>query len=264
MTKIAANSSILRQRIQRFLYAPHNAGRFQVAQIVEQLSKAGVVYLFGGAIRDFALDGIRYFNSDLDFVVECQADQLATIMNQIKESHPVYTNKFGGYRVKCDKWWLDIWPLEETWAFKQNKVEFTGPKALLNTTITNWDAALFDLSKQKLLLPEHYFDDLTQGILTLNLSQNPNPQGALLRLLRCLISKPVKWIDHDLFEYLSTCLSASQIAQLRQYEKVQYSSCYLAQISNELIQLQLSQPCSASGLITNLLYQLNLELDYHD
>ncbi|WAJ70871.1 hypothetical protein [Catenovulum adriaticum] len=264
MTKIATSSSILRQRIQRFLYAPHNAGRLQVAQLVEQLSHGGPVYLFGGAIRDFALDGIRYFNSDLDFVVHCPAPELAKIMRDIKQSHPVHTNKFGGYRVKCDKWWLDIWPLEETWAFKQNWVKLTQPQALLKTTITNWDAALFDLSNQKLLLAPHYFDDLNQGILKLNLSQNPNPQGTLLRLLRCLISKPVTWLDTHLFEYLSTCLSPPQIAQLRQYEKVQYSSCYLAQISDELIQLQLSQPISASGLIANRLYQLNLELDYHD
>ncbi len=264
MTKIASSPSILRQRLKRFLYAPHNTGRLQVARISQQLSQLGPVFLFGGAIRDIALDGIRYFSSDLDFVIQCKPESLDQTMQVLSLSYPVSQNKFGGYRIQCDKWWLDIWSLENTWAFKQNHVNFESASSLLATTITNWDAILFELNSQKIICQPDYFKMLQQGILKLNLAVNPNPEGALLRVIRCLIAKPVNWLEPELFQYLKQQLSCISYQDLRQYELSQYSSCYLNQVSVELVNEQLLQSVNPNGLIQNCLNQLNFEFKYHD
>ncbi|MCU4676100.1 hypothetical protein N7931_10685 [Catenovulum sp. 2E275] len=264
MTKIASSALVLRQRLQRFLYTPHNAGRMQVAAISGQLCELGQVYLFGGALRDIALEGIRYFNSDLDFVVDCQPDALNKLMQQLSATLNVSQNKFGGYRIKCDKWWLDIWPLCQTWAFTHHHVTFDSVNALLNTTITNWDAIIFNLNRQSIISSASYFTELNSGVLDLNLAANPNPQGALLRLLRCLIAKPVKWLTPELQHHLTAQLNKIDFVTLVEYEQQQYSRSYLSQTSGFLINQQLTQAANSNGLYLNCLNKLNLELEYHD
>ena len=145
---IAANPKILKQRLHRFFYLHNNHGRRQVTRISEQLTALGSVYLFGGAIRDIALHGIRHFYADLDFVVDCSAAKLDKLIHQISAKDKIIRNKFGGYRILCDKWWLDVWALESTWAFKHNIIPFNNELSLLNTTILNWDAILFNINNK--------------------------------------------------------------------------------------------------------------------
>ncbi|AWB67026.1 hypothetical protein C2869_11505 [Saccharobesus litoralis] len=229
MAKTAVNRTALTQRLRRFFYS-HNTGRRQVSEITNQLLDIGKVYLFGGAIRDIALEGVRNFYSDLDFVVDCVPSDLDTLMQHLSKTYPVTKNKFGGYRLLCSKWWLDIWALSNTWAFKQGVVKLESPQSLLNTTILNWDAIIFDMQTEQLGYKNGYFQQLQQGLLDINLVSNPNPIGAYVRVLRCLANKKVDSLSLSLRHYLNANNYLTH-DELIKYEIQHFSSCYLQEFN---------------------------------
>ncbi|MER2490523.1 hypothetical protein [Catenovulum sediminis] len=264
MAKVAANPNILKKRLQRFLQLHHNPGRAQVNAICQRLLLLGPVYLFGGAVRDIALQGIRDFYGDLDFVVDCPPQKLASVIQQLSTEFKVKQNKFGGYRLFCDKWWLDIWPLEDTWAFKANKIEFDSVSSLLQTTILNWDAAIYDLAQHQLIVSSDYFKQMQSGVLDLQLAENPNPMGAISRILRCILSKPVIYITADLQQFLYNSLKQLDFAKLQAYEQSHNPQIYLNQITQEKLLNWLTSPTELhpgkQDLLYNSLSKTNLEL----
>lgn len=223
MAKPVQQKAVLKKRIQRF-FNTHNSGRQQVNQVVQRLQSVGEVYLFGGAIRDIALQGIRDFYSDLDFVVAAEPKQLDALIAQFESEFKLKRNKFGGYRMQCDKWWLDVWALSNTWAFKEKLVELTNESSLLDTTILNWDAALYDMQQQKLQHKPDYFEHISQGYLELNLAANPNPKGALVRVLRTIAGKKVNSLGPKLIAYLRLALANTDTQQLNQYEQQHFDN----------------------------------------
>lgn len=228
MAKVANNAQILKKRLKRF-FESNNSGRKQVSLIANQLASLGQVYLFGGAIRDIALDGMRNFYSDLDFVVDASPKHLDQLLNKLSKTYSVKRNKFGGYRLKCDKWWLDIWALSNTWAFSAGKVSPNNQASqLLNTTILNWDAILYQVVEHKLVYKTDYFAQLSQGRLDLVLADNPNPKGAYVRVLRTLVSKKVECISYQLAQYLLAREKEFSYAELLDYEAQHFTTRYLS------------------------------------
>ncbi|WP_017444607.1 hypothetical protein [Gayadomonas joobiniege] len=259
MVKVATRADILKKRLYRLLDAHHNPGRKQVMEIINPLANIAPVYLFGGAIRDIALEGLYRFYSDLDFVVDCPPEQLADYIKRLPTTLPVQQNKFGGYRIHCDKWWLDIWALENTWAFKQGCVKFDSPSSLLKTTILNWDAILYNVKNKQLIMPAHYLAELQSGLLDLQLAENPNPTGALIRILRCLSQKPVHYISPKLCHYLQSQLTITPFEYLKSYEQKHQGTAYLSQIPN-VIMNHLTTLTITDTVVVNPLQRPNLEL----
>lgn len=266
---IANQPSVLKQRLNRFFFQHKNSGRTQVKEILTELANSGPVYLFGGAIRDIALQGIRNFYSDLDFVVDCNPAVLDAAIYKIAPEHKIIKNKFGGYRILCDKWWLDVWALESTWAFKQNIINFESVDSLLKTTILNWDAILFDFQHNRLIHNPKYFDELTSQTIDINLAENPNQIGAVTRVLRCLVSKPVKQISLNLQTFLNTGITQADISHILDYEASHYPNRYLDGLNLADLNQLLSQTIEPnlgynSDFVLNPFYQKNLELALND
>lgn len=259
MVDIARRPDILKKRLQRLLFCHKNPGREQVAATIRPLSELGRCYLFGGAVRDIALQGLYRFYSDLDFVVDCPSATLAKHINRLAGCMDIQQNKFGGYRIKCDKWWLDIWAVENTWAFKQNIIQFKSIHSLLETTILTWDSILYDISNNDLIASDDYFEQLYSGIIDIRLAENPNPKGALIKILRCLSNKPVTYINPKLLSYLQQQIHTYQFEKLVEYEKQQMQSAFLAQISTNAITELMAIPCSDRAC-KNPLGSSNLEL----
>lgn len=55
---------------------------------------------------------------------------------------------------------------------------------LLNCTFFDWDAILFDLQSRELIASQSYFSMLRSGVMDVNLEENPNPTGSLVRAIR--------------------------------------------------------------------------------
>jgi hypothetical protein len=97
-------------------------------------------------------------------------------------------NRFGGLALDFDGWKVDIWALEETWAFKQQPSFFRGVKAieaLPKTTFLNVEGIAVELNPspgQARKIYEHeFFDALQQQTLDINFELNPYPDFCLLR-----------------------------------------------------------------------------------
>lgn len=153
--------------------------------------------VFGGMIRDFELGNAKYFQSDVDMVSNVD---IQTLYQVIKKYNP-YRNKYGGYRFKVGRWVFDIWPLSNTWAFKEGLVEGSGFESLLKTTFFNIDSAYIKIGENKICVSEDFRVGLEQRILDINLKINPCPQRMVRRAIR-LSSIHNLGLSYELLEYV--------------------------------------------------------------
>jgi hypothetical protein len=93
-------------------------------------------------------------------------------------------NKFGGYGISLNRWKVDGWPLERTWAAVAGHVAISGLHDLVDVTFFDWDAILYSVANQKLVWGRSYFDRVRERVIDINLEPNPNPLGNAVRALR--------------------------------------------------------------------------------
>lgn len=178
----ALDQRAAKKRIRRFFDEPM-AERSAVVRFINELSVCAEVFIFGGALRDISLLGAPHFNSDVDTVVQVHDND---VFMDILARHGALQNKFGGYRIRLQRWNFDVWELSKTWAFSEGLVKNRGPLSLLETTFFNWDAILYDWQSGALHHAPKYFPDMSGKYLELVLQKNPNTIGALVRTLRIL------------------------------------------------------------------------------
>lgn len=225
MIDIAINNQSFKKRVVRFFDSPR---RTEVVDFIKRLSGFGEVLVFGGLLRDIALFGAKSFNSDIDLVVDCSADELACFFFQ---GDLIFSkNKFGGYRVEVGGWTIDAWPIRETWAFKKNHVTYTGRDSLLLTTITNWDAVIFSFKDKKIISSPSYLECLRLGELEIVLTENPNKAGVLMRVIRAICDKRAKILMPGLLNYLKQELPKWTSSQIVLAQEELFGKVYLSQI----------------------------------
>lgn len=183
----------------------------------------GDIYIFGGILRDLAMLGSRGFSSDVDIVVIGQINELFHFLKK----YDARLNKFGGFRLHVDNWPVDIWQAEETWAVKNNIIEYQGISSLLGTTILNWDSILMNWRTDKILYKENYFEDICSGTMDIVLFENPNPLGMLVRILRHMQHKEAKRITRRTQEYITKMTRKFSLDEVLCYEKNSYSKVYV-------------------------------------
>ena len=162
-----------------------NEAREDVGCFLDRLSQAVEVYLFGGFIRDLALCGRRHYRSDIDLVMDGPCSNVISLLSE----HPVNKNRYGGFRLQVNKWSLDVWQATDTWAVRQGLVPYEGIGSLTKTTVLNWDAILMNWHTKRFVHMPGYFEAVRQQSLDIVLSENPNPLGMMVRVLRQLYLK---------------------------------------------------------------------------
>ncbi len=217
MIDIADNNQSLKKRVIRFFESPKRA---DVLDFIKSASLVGEVLVFGGLLRDIALFGVKNFNSDIDLVVDCAPSELFSFFNECM--YKSRRNKFGGYRVEIAGWTVDVWPIRETWAFKNDCVMFENRESLLLTTITNWDAIAFSFEDKQIIAASSYLECLKIGELDIVMEYNPNPTGVLMRIIRSicdrqaqvLMPKIVKYLKRELPKWSATQIVSAQVDML--------------------------------------------------
>lgn len=180
---VVKDFSALKKRVCRFL-SSKKFERGEVYELIELTRKVGRVAIFGGMIRDLCIGGNRFFDSDVDLVIE-QQDK--TNLEVILKDYKYELNSFGGYRLHLKKWQVDIWNIENTWAFKNNVVQNCGVKSLVGTTFFNWDAIIYEIDSGTIYADEKYLQNLHERYLDINMVENPNILSTLVRALRMVI-----------------------------------------------------------------------------
>ena len=160
----------------------------------------GDLYLFGGVLRDLALFGRKDSISDIDIVVD--DDDWEHLVKYLK-SRGVIKNRFGGYRLKVDRWPIDIWTARQTWAIREGLVEYHGIESLTKTTILNWDAILLNWRTKQIICSPDYFWQIKNRVMDIVLAENPNPLGAAVRVFRHLCLNDAKELTIQAARYLA-------------------------------------------------------------
>ena len=148
-----------------------------------------IVYLFGGAIRDF-LDGNLEFSRDVDFVIEANSTNSLDIENYLKEFTKITykKNRYDGYKIIFNKHLtVDIWNLSDTWAFKTNKL-IPSATNLMKSVYLNVDALVYSLNSDSFLdnCDITYSDIIKNHLLDIVFEETPFED---LNLLRALVLK---------------------------------------------------------------------------
>jgi len=208
----------------------------ELVSFTRKLKPGAKFAIFGGMLRDISLSNQSNFSSDIDVVVDQKEN--TDFVNILKE-YETKINSFGGFRVKVGRWYIDLWMLENTWAFKQGLVKEKSFKSLINTTFFNWDAIALELGNKKktLYCKETYFEDLEKKYLTINLEENPNSLGVIAKTLRHFIIDNAN-ISKELANYVICNINASNKQYI--YSKTSEMS-KIKGMSKELIDMALKQ-----------------------
>lgn len=144
----------------------------------------GTAYIVGGYFRDFI---IKKASRDIDVIVDIESSLLLEI---IENSNLNYTiNRHGGIKIKLESLDLDIWCLENNWAFKNNLVKLNEEDKLNSIAkgcFYNYDSLVINLHNFSYNL--RYYKDFIQT-KKLNILQeksiyknlNPTTEANILR-----------------------------------------------------------------------------------
>jgi len=141
--------------------------------------------IFGGMVRDFALDSVEDFSSDIDVVTTAPAEEIFSVIRRFEPRR----NKYGGFRFSFNGRAFDIWSLKDTWAVREGHVEAACLADLQKTTFFNLDAALFVLGQRKVLASVSYEVQLMHRLLDINLLSHPAPERMAVRAISMALQK---------------------------------------------------------------------------
>lgn len=179
----------LENRVKYFFRSPYR-GREDVRAALRSLRRLGSLALVGGMLRDISLFGNAGFKSDLDFVI--LPYDLKEFEKHMSASGATM-NKFGGYGLRSNRWRIDVWPLQKSWAHVHGHVKLHTINDLRRATFFNCDAIVYDIESQSIRASKDYFEELNSKILEVNLKPNPNPTGSAVRAFRYSILKGFSW-----------------------------------------------------------------------
>lgn len=180
----ARDGEELCRRMQAFM-ADEARGGPEIVDLIGHLGQVGEVAIFGGMPRDIARGGAAAFASDVDLVVHASPERLAELMRD----GTAVRNRFGGYRIAGRRHSYDVWALPSTWALRSGHVQATHLSGLVHTTFFDCDAVLYLCGARRVHHGPRFATWLRNGIVDVNLEENPNLPGVLARTLRILAER---------------------------------------------------------------------------
>lgn len=226
MTGTVRKSSDLVKRVKRFLSRERERDR-GLSSLLDILESCRDVYLFGGILRDIALYGITKLESDIDLV--CVGSHASVSSMVERNGFRFEKNKFGGVRVETERWFVDVWNAEDTWAFREGGREYADVGSLLDTTITNWESILCSLNGCRLIHRDSYFRDLNERYLHVVFDKNPNLLGMHVRIMRAYACRHASVLSGKAAQVVAEALNAYSFEDLSAYEKEHYRYRYIVE-----------------------------------
>jgi hypothetical protein len=173
----------------RTLFRPNGSvWKAPILQVLQDLKHPDVrAVLFGGTLRSLLVSRLfeRRFGRPRDIDVVVLGVPLAELERRFNGITARHT-RFGGLKLQNGYWHFDVWPLEETWAFRKDKA-VARFEDLPSTTTFNLEAIAVEVwskdGKPRALFSGH--DQFFQGILTrtleLNRTDSPFPELTVVR-----------------------------------------------------------------------------------
>ncbi|MDR9807958.1 hypothetical protein [Rhizobium hidalgonense] len=141
------------------------------------------VAIVGGMVRDFARVGKLGFKSDVDLVIDAPVEAVADMAKSVNAR----TNAFGGHSISEMGWNVDFWALKSTWAIREGHVAADKLEDFTRSTFFNYDAALYDVRRRRVLHDDAYLLGLQSRVMEINLRPTPMILGNLYRAVRRIL-----------------------------------------------------------------------------
>jgi hypothetical protein len=219
--------SLLRERLNRFLTKAlaHNHPLRRILQIVAENAWQAVV--FGGVLRDLVAFGVPELPRDIDIVIDgVSIEQLAEELS----SFPHQRTRFGGIRLISSRWLIDLWPLSQTWAFREYGLPCGGFADLPKTTFLNVEAVAArlpsEVGRPRKIYESGFFQAISTRVLDINLEPNPYPALCVIRSLICA-AKLDFCMSRTLADYIVTQSSCHTISDLIDVQISHYGTARL-------------------------------------
>jgi hypothetical protein len=254
--------SSLRRRFRRLLHDPNTKKkRDQLRTLLSYFGReTWEVYLFGGLLRDIATKGPFALPRDIDLVVgDSTLEEIKLDFRNKVEGE----NRFGGLSMRFGDWSVDVWPISETWAFKEHWNGGIAPAELPKTTFLNVEAVAMGLSP----IPGHgrpvyengFFDALRERTLSVNFEKNPYPESCIARTFVTAASLRYK-IGTDLCEYIYEKSKRIGVGRIIEYQNNHYGRVHLdsgriekwIEETNRYVESNKSTPLLLSGAGTQI------------
>lgn len=163
-----------------------------IVETARELKRAGLraVY-FGGTLRSLLLgrlSGQRNLGRPRDLDIVVAGNSIEELRERL-EPHVVRQTRFGGLKIERSKWQFDVWPLQQTWAFREDESLSASFTNLPNTTFFNIEAIAVDVwakpSAPRRIYSgdDRFFHGLLNQTIEMNRESNPYPALCVVRSL---------------------------------------------------------------------------------
>lgn len=149
-------------------------------ELLRYFENKGDIAVFGGIPRDFIFFK-HYTARDIDLVVtDINNNMIDAIVNHIKNRQ----TRFGGFKCNINSMPVDIWTLNDTWAFKQkdfkHKIRFEN---LPKTVFLSIDALIVKI-RTKELIDYNFQKNFEKKKIDIVFKPNPFPSLCVLRAFK--------------------------------------------------------------------------------
>jgi len=204
--------------------------------MIYELEKYSDVYFFSGVIRDFFLNKNKIRDIDIVLSRKCPIEEIFA-------DSVISKNSFGGYKIITTSITIDIWYLNESWAFKhQRTLDFELEKQIASTAFFNFSAVIFDLKNKNFNHTIHFLRFLRDKEIDIVFQPNQNTKLCVVNTLYYADKFNLK-ISSKLKKYLTQIyrgdLSEFSNVQIKHFGKVLYSD---ATIKNRICEFEEKRP----------------------
>ena len=213
-----------------------------ISEIREQ--KWNAVF-FGGTLRSLLLSRLNNNKPgrprDIDIVMS------GASLEDMRSSFEPYISRqtrFGGLQLKRVNWQFDVWPLKETFAFKEQGVDSPTFSALPSTTFFNVEAVAVEIwpkrghARRIFSGDDQFFRGITTRTIEINREENPFPELCVVRAL--VMAANLRWkVGPRLLSYLgnhSAAMSPTvfEAIQEKHYGKIQWPGSFFEKAREEV------------------------------
>ena len=214
----------LRARLGRFVATDSKRHYPHLYSVLEDIRNNDYpAFLCGGAVRNLLLCN-NSIPRDLDIILGyVSREQLETLF----PDHIKGETSLGGLKLQVKDWSIDMWLIQDTWAFKNGKVTGKGFSDYPKITFLNIDAIaiqLFSKKRQKReIYSKGFFEAIAERTIELNFEENPAPAECIVRALR--IANKFKFvIGPRLARYMISYTNQMEIEELAEIYQRRYMS----------------------------------------
>lgn len=162
--------------------ALHNylASRPQLNEFYDSIAQIGYLYLIGGILREYRDYGDIINLRDIDMIIDVHDEHK---WKKLLQTYKMKTNRFGGQKIQIDEIEVDVWRIENTWAYREKRVIAADRvSSLPKTVFLNIDGIVYDCNCN-VWMDEEYDNAMKTRVLDVVLEDNPQIELNLLRAM---------------------------------------------------------------------------------